>query len=85
MQRVRNWIVGAASLLMLASLGLPVLAQGSGQPNGSIADRGDVSLLPAGLLAPRFAPSQRAYVLSGLVTAVNPAVPASTGRDVDNR
>jgi hypothetical protein len=30
-----------------------------------------------GLLAQRFAPSQRAYVLSGPITSVNPAVPAS--------
>jgi|SRR5215831_3948063 len=33
-----------------------------------------------GLLAPRFAPGQRGYVESGLRVAVNPAVPASTGR-----
>jgi hypothetical protein len=38
-----------------------------------------------GLLAPRLAPSQRAYVLSGSITYVNPAVPASTGRDSDDR
>ena len=38
-----------------------------------------------GLLAPRFAPSQRAYVLSGVVSAVMPAVPASQGRDADKR
>ncbi len=38
-----------------------------------------------GLLAPRFAPSQRAYVLSGTLTSVNPAVPASAGRDGDDR
>jgi hypothetical protein len=38
-----------------------------------------------GLLAPRFAPSQRGYVLSGLLTLVSPAVPASTGQDADNR
>jgi hypothetical protein len=38
-----------------------------------------------GLLAPRFAPSQRAWVLSGMVTPVSPAVPASTGRDGDDR
>jgi len=38
-----------------------------------------------GLLAPRFAPSQRAWVLSGMRVAVQPAVPASTGRDGDDR
>jgi hypothetical protein len=38
-----------------------------------------------GLLAPRFAPSQRAWVLSGTIVPVNPAVSASTGRDADDR
>jgi hypothetical protein len=38
-----------------------------------------------GLLAPRFAPSQRAWVLSGMQKAVVPAVPASEGRDGDDR
>ncbi len=38
-----------------------------------------------GLLAPRFAPFQRAYVLSGSVTFVRPAVPASVPRDADDR
>ena len=38
-----------------------------------------------GLLAPRFAPFQRAYVLSGPMTAVQPSVPASAGRDADDR
>lgn len=38
-----------------------------------------------GLLAPRFAPSQRAWVLQGSLVAVNPAVPASEGRDADDR
>ena len=38
-----------------------------------------------GLLAPRFSPSQRAYVLSGTLTHVSPSVPASTGRDGDDR
>ena len=38
-----------------------------------------------GLLAPRFAPSQRAYVMSGSMTGVFPAVPASQGRDADDR
>ena len=38
-----------------------------------------------GLLAPRFAPFQRAYVLSGSLTAVSPSVPASIGRDADDR
>ncbi len=38
-----------------------------------------------GLLAPRFAPSQRAYVLGGHVTFVNPSVPASVPIDADLR
>jgi len=38
-----------------------------------------------GMLAPRFAPSQRAWVLSGNRKPVTPAVPASTGRDGDDR
>ena len=38
-----------------------------------------------GLLAPRFAPGQRGYVLGGFLQLVNPAVPASEGRDSDNR
>jgi hypothetical protein len=38
-----------------------------------------------GLLAPRFAPSQRAWVLSGVRVGVNPPVDASTGRDADDR
>ena len=38
-----------------------------------------------GLLAPRFAPSQRAWVLNGFLVSVNPAVPASAGRDSDDR
>ena len=38
-----------------------------------------------GLLAPRFAPSQRAWVLSGMHKAVRPTVPASEGRDGDDR
>ena len=38
-----------------------------------------------GLLAPRFAPSQRAWVLSGTRVAVTPSVPASAGRDSDDR
>ena len=38
-----------------------------------------------GLLAPRFAPSQRAWVLTGFRVAVSPAVAASTGRDSDDR
>ena len=38
-----------------------------------------------GLLAPRFAPSQRAYVLSGVLALVQPSVPASVPRDADNR
>lgn len=38
-----------------------------------------------GFLAPRFAPSQRAWVLSGSLTAVSPSVPASEGEDGDDR
>jgi len=38
-----------------------------------------------GLLAPRFSPSQRAWVLSGGRVAVSPAIPASAGRDADDR
>jgi hypothetical protein len=38
-----------------------------------------------GLLAPRFAPSQKAWVLSGSIASVQPAVPASEGRDADDR
>src|SRR3989449_1735115 len=38
-----------------------------------------------GLLAPRFAPSQRAWVLSGVRVPVDPAVSASAGRDGDDR
>jgi hypothetical protein len=38
-----------------------------------------------GLLAPRFAPSQKAWVLSGSIASVQPAVPASEGRDGDDR
>ena len=38
-----------------------------------------------GLLAPRFSPSQRAWVLTGGRVAVSPAVAASAGRDADDR
>jgi ABC-type transport system substrate-binding protein len=38
-----------------------------------------------GLLAPRFAPSQRAWVLTGVRVPVSPTVDASTGRDADDR
>jgi hypothetical protein len=38
-----------------------------------------------GLLAPRFAPSQRAWVLTGVRVPVDPTVDASTGRDADDR
>jgi hypothetical protein len=38
-----------------------------------------------GLLAPRFAPSQRAWVLTGVRVAVSPTVDASAGRDGDDR
>jgi hypothetical protein len=37
------------------------------------------------LLAPRFSPSQRAWVLTGALVPVSPAVPASAGRDADDR
>jgi hypothetical protein len=38
-----------------------------------------------GLLAPRFAPSQKAWILTGTAQQVSPAVPASAGRDSDDR
>ncbi len=38
-----------------------------------------------GLLAPRFGPSQRAWVLSGFFVAIDPPVDASIPRDFDNR
>ena len=38
-----------------------------------------------GLLAPRFSPSTQAWVLSGIRVPVNPAAPASAGRDADDR
>ena len=38
-----------------------------------------------GLIAPRFSPSQRAWVLSGARVSVSPTVPASVGRDGDDR
>ncbi len=38
-----------------------------------------------GVLAPRFAPSQRAYVASGHLVLVSPAVAASVPQDADNR
>lgn len=38
-----------------------------------------------GLLAPRFAPSQRAWVMSGMLVPVDPSVDASTPQDADNR
>src|SRR5216110_2312169 len=38
-----------------------------------------------GLLAPRFAPSQKAWVLSGTLVSVSPSVPASQGEDSDDR
>jgi hypothetical protein len=38
-----------------------------------------------GLLAPRFEPSQRAWVLSGFLTLVEPAIPASIPQDADLR
>jgi hypothetical protein len=38
-----------------------------------------------GLLAPRFSPSQRGWVLAGPLVAVDPSVNASEGRDSDDR
>jgi hypothetical protein len=38
-----------------------------------------------GLLAPRFAPSQKAWVMSGTLVRVQPSVPASAGQDSDSR
>jgi hypothetical protein len=38
-----------------------------------------------GMLSPRFAPSQRAWVLSGVITRLRKPVDASTGKDGDNR
>ena len=38
-----------------------------------------------GLLAPRFAPSQRGWILTGFRVPVTPAVDASAGRDADDR
>ena len=38
-----------------------------------------------GLLAPRFAPSQKAFVLSAMIVPVNPSVPASEDEDSDDR
>ena len=38
-----------------------------------------------GLLAPRFAPSQRAWIFTGKMVPVSPSVPASAGRDSDDR
>ncbi len=38
-----------------------------------------------GYLAPRFAPSQRAWVLTGQIQSISPAIAASAGRDGDDR
>jgi hypothetical protein len=38
-----------------------------------------------GILAPRFAPSQRAWILTGVWVPVHPTVPASVERDGDDR
>ena len=38
-----------------------------------------------GYIAPRFSPSTQAWVLSGTMVPVNPAMPASAGRDADDR
>jgi hypothetical protein len=38
-----------------------------------------------GLIAPRFSPSTRAFILTGVRVPVNPVVEASIGRDADDR
>lgn len=38
-----------------------------------------------GYLSPRFAPSQRAWVLTGAAHDVSPSIAASAGRDADDR
>jgi hypothetical protein len=38
-----------------------------------------------GYIAPRFAPSQRGWVMTGGIHAVSPAIEASEGRDADDR
>jgi hypothetical protein len=38
-----------------------------------------------GMLAPRFAPSQRGWILTGVLVPVSPSAPASSGRDGDDR
>ena len=38
-----------------------------------------------GLLAPRFAPSQKGWVMSGSLVSVSPSVPASQDEDADDR
>ena len=38
-----------------------------------------------GMLAPRFAPSQRGWILTGSLVPVSPSAPASAGRDADDR
>jgi hypothetical protein len=38
-----------------------------------------------GYLSPRFAPSQRAWILTGMAVDVSPAIAASAGRDADDR
>jgi hypothetical protein len=38
-----------------------------------------------GYLAPRFAPSQRGWILTGSAVSVSPAIAASMGRDADDR
>jgi len=38
-----------------------------------------------GLLAPRFSPSQRAWIITGVLVPVQPAAAASAGRDGDDR
>jgi len=38
-----------------------------------------------GLLAPRFSPSERGFVMAGVLVPVSPPAPASAGRDGDDR
>jgi hypothetical protein len=66
-----------------------VLAAACGNPTYAVERRSSASTVTReindGLLAPRFSPSQRAWVLSGTRVEVRPPAPASTGRDGDDR
>ena len=65
-------------------MGLPTTSDSSSPATGfnRFAVRREIN---DGLLAPRFAPSQRGWVLTGTVVPVSPVVPASAGRDGDDR